>query len=68
MLLYLTIFVLKEFREVEELWDELLDIVRVIHESLPRPRDRMKLSVCAVKTGAVKSMHMLICVRAQFVR
>lgn len=45
----LTILVLQKFREVEELWDELLDIVGVVHEGLPRRWDGVELAVGAVK-------------------
>lgn len=47
----LTILVLQELREVEELRDELLDIHRVLHAGLPRCRHRVELPVRAVKPG-----------------
>lgn len=43
--------VLKEFWEVEELRDELLDVIGVVHEGLPRGRDGVELAVGAVKPG-----------------
>lgn len=41
--------VLQKLREVEKLWDELLDIVWVVHERLPCRWDGMELTVGAVK-------------------
>lgn len=45
----LTIHVLQELREVEELRDELLDVGRALHASLPGRRHRVELSVCDVE-------------------
>lgn len=45
----LTVLVLQELWEVEELRDELLDIVGVVHEGLPGGRDGMELAVGAVE-------------------
>lgn len=44
-----TVFVLQELREVEELGDELLDVVGVVHEGLPGGRDGVELAVGAVE-------------------
>lgn len=41
--------VLKEFWEVEELWDELFDVVGVVHERLPCSRDGVELAVGTVE-------------------
>ena len=48
----LTVLVLQELWEVEELWDELLDVVGVVHQGLPRGRDGVELTVGAVEPGA----------------
>lgn len=45
----LTILVLKEFWEVEELRDELFDVIGVVHEGLPCRRDGVELTVGTVK-------------------
>lgn len=45
----LTILVLKELWEVEELRDQLLDVVGVVHEGLPRCWDRVELAVSTIK-------------------
>lgn len=45
----LTIHVLQELREVEELRDELFDVGRALHASLPGRRHRVELSVCDVE-------------------
>lgn len=45
----LTILVFKELWEVKELRDELLDIIGVVHEGLPRSGNRVELAVSTVK-------------------
>lgn len=46
-----TVLVLQELREVEELGDELLDVHGVFHAGLPRRRHRVELPVRAVEPG-----------------
>lgn len=46
----LTVLVLQKLWEVEELRDELLDVVGVVHEGLPGGRDGVELAVGTVKT------------------
>lgn len=45
----LTILVLQELWEVKEFWDELFDVIGVVHERLPGGRNRVKLSIRAVE-------------------
>lgn len=58
----LTVLVLEELWEVEELRDELLDIIGVVHEGLPRCWDGVELAVCTVKPeppqGGYMSKHL----------
>lgn len=56
----LTVLVLQELWEVEELGYEFLDVVGVVHEGLPGGRDGMELPVGAIKPGnreALKTMN-----------
>lgn len=48
---HVTVLVLQELGEVEELGDELLDVHRVFHAGLPRRRHRVELPVRAVEPG-----------------
>lgn len=45
----LTVLVLQKLREVKEFWDELFDIIGIVHEGLPGSRNRVKLTVSTVK-------------------
>lgn len=49
----LTVLVLQELGEVEELRDEFLDVHRVLHAGLPRRRHRVELPIRAVKPGGI---------------
>lgn len=46
---FLTVHVLQELWEIEELWDELFDVSRTLHACLPGCCYRVELSVSAVK-------------------
>lgn len=49
---FLTIHVIKEFWEIEELWDELFDVGRTLHARLPGCCHRVELAVRAVEPAA----------------
>lgn len=48
---HLTVLILQELWEVEELWDELLDVIGVVREGLPQSWDGVELTVRTVKPG-----------------
>lgn len=49
---FLTVHVLQEFWEIEELWDELFDVGRTLHARLPGCCHRVELAVRAVEPAA----------------
>lgn len=53
-----TIQIDKEFWQIEELWNEFLDVSWVVHETVPHCRHRVELSVSHVKPkGGVQPIY-----------
>jgi len=55
----LTVLVLQELWEVKEFWDELFDIIGIVHEGLPGCGNGVKLTVSTVKPAIRPTTHQL---------
>jgi len=56
----ITVRIHKKFGEVEELWNQFFDIVWVFHQTLPHGRNRVKLSVCHIKSTVEQKKNNII--------
>lgn len=68
LLLLLTVLVLQELWEVEEFWDELFDVVGIVHEGLPGGRNGVKLTVSTVKPATDRQSNFIHIMKTGFMR